>query len=72
MTEDRQEEFLVALADVLEVPSIGLGDDYRETPLWGSLTAFALKVMLQQRFGVTLTLGELAAFPTAGGLMARL
>lgn len=72
MTEDRQQEFLTALADVLEVPSIDLEADYRETPLWGSLTAFALKVMLQQRFNATLTLKELDACATAGELMKRL
>ena len=71
MDEERVQEFLAGLADVLEVPSIGPGDDYRQTPLWGSLTAFALKVMLQQRFGCALTLKELDAQPTAGDLMAR-
>ena len=67
----RADEFYASLADVLETPAIAPGDDYRTTPLWGSLTAFALKVMLQQRFGVTLTLQELDGFPTAAALLAR-
>ncbi|MBR4894041.1 MAG: hypothetical protein IKZ36_02445 [Kiritimatiellae bacterium] len=50
MEKDRL-EFYAVLADVLEVASIAPEDDYRTTPLWGSLTCFALKVTIAQRFG---------------------
>jgi len=63
--------FLAMLADVLEVPAIAPGDDYRTTHLWGSLTAFALKVTVSQRYGRDLTLGEICGFPNAGELMER-
>ncbi len=68
---DRESEFLAALADVLEIPSIASADDFHAAPLWGSLTAFALKVMLSQRFGKTLSLRDIDACATAGDLMAK-
>lgn len=71
MAENREQEFLERLAEVLEVPSIDREADYRETPLWGSLTAFAVKVMVMQRFNRTLTLAEIAGFASAGELMQR-
>ncbi|MCR5414876.1 MAG: hypothetical protein K6F50_09175 [Kiritimatiellae bacterium] len=71
MPETRAKEFLAALADVLEVSSIGPADDYRETPLWGSLTAFALKVMLKQRYRAEVAVRDLCSFRSAGELMER-
>jgi len=68
---DREAEFLAMLADVLEVPSIAPEDDYRRMHLWGSLTAFALKVTVAQRYGRDLKLGEICEFPNAGELMRR-
>jgi hypothetical protein len=47
MSGDREREFLSCLAEILEEDSISPGDDYRETPMWGSLTAFALKLDMQ-------------------------
>ena len=69
--KDRSREFLAQLADVLEVASIAPDADYRETPLWGSLTAFALKVMISQRGGREVARRDLAGFATAGALMER-
>jgi len=66
-----ESEFLAMLADVLEVPAITSEDDYRNTHLWGSLTAFALKVTVAQRYGCDLTLGEICGFSNAGELMER-
>jgi hypothetical protein len=47
---ESQKEFLNRLSGVLEVDSITSSDDYRQTPLWGSLTCFALKVALMQHY----------------------
>ena len=54
MTKDAQ-EFLDRVAGALEVPSVSPDTDFRTGPLWDSLTAFALRVMIQQRFGKTLS-----------------
>lgn len=70
MTE-KEQEFIAQLADVLEVAALAPGDDYRKTHLWGSLTAFALKVTLQQKYGVSLTLKELDGFASVADLMGR-
>ena len=43
------QEFLEQVAEVLEVPEVKPGDAFRAVPLWGSLTGFALAVMLEQR-----------------------
>lgn len=69
--ENDRTEFYSVLADVLEVASIAPGDDYRMTPLWGSLTCFALKVTIAQRFGRDVPLKELDSFGTAGALAER-
>lgn len=45
------EEFLARVAEVLEVPSVQPGDAFRSVPMWGSLTGFALVVMIEQRYG---------------------
>ena len=71
MSAARLDEFLARLAEVLEVPAITAGDDYRETPLWGSLTCFAVKVMLMQQFGVELTLQTIGDCPSAGALAEK-
>ena len=67
----REREFLSCLADILEVDAVSASDDYRETPLWGSLTAFALKLELQRRYGADLSLADLGDFASAGDLMRR-
>ncbi len=63
--------FLQDLAGVLEVASIGAGEDFHAVPLWGSLTAFALKVMLSQRYAAALTLKEIDSCASAGELMDK-
>ena len=35
--------FLEQVAEVLEVPEVKPEDDFRATPMWGSLTGFALE-----------------------------
>ena len=69
--DGRLAEFMSAIADVLETPGIAPGDDYRHTRLWGSLTAFAMKVMISQRFGRDISLKELDGFETAAALAAK-
>lgn len=71
MDDSRDEEFLAALADVLEVPSVATNEDFRDTPLWGSLSCFAIKVMAAQRFGRTLSVKEISESETAGALMEK-
>lgn len=53
------QSFLVRLAEVLEVPSISLEDDFRTVPLWSSLTGFSVLVMLETEYGRLLTAEEL-------------
>ena len=49
-----EQEFLERAAGILEVPSVAPETDFRAGPLWDSLTAFALRVMIHQRFGVSI------------------
>lgn len=68
---ERRADFLAMLADVLETPNLAYGDDIRRTRLWGSLTAFAVKVTVAQRCGRDLALGEIARCATAEELYAK-
>jgi len=68
---DRERDFLSCLAEILEVDSISRDDDYRQTPMWGSLTAFAMKLDIQRRYGADLSLAEIGEFATAGDLLRR-
>ncbi len=61
-------ELCALVADVCEVASLTLEDDYRETPLWGSLTAFALKVALKQRGGIEVSFRDLNNYTSVGDL----
>ncbi|MBR2920614.1 MAG: hypothetical protein IKL02_07185 [Kiritimatiellae bacterium] len=67
--DEKQKEFLSRLAGVLEVDSISPADDYRLTPLWGSLTCFALKVTIMQHYGRDVPLKDLDSFPDVKTLM---
>lgn len=71
MSGDRERDFLSCLAEILEEDSISRDDDYRETPMWGSLTAFAMKLDMQRRYGADISLAELGEFASAGDLMRR-
>ena len=63
------QEFLDRAAGILEVPSVSPDTDFRTGPLWDSLTAFALRVMIQQRFGKTFSAAELEKCKTVADLM---
>ena len=66
---DIAQEFLDRVAGALEVPSVSPDTDFRAGPLWDSLTAFALRVMIQQRFGKQLSAKDLASCKTVADLM---
>ena len=64
------QDFLDRVAGILEVPSVAPETDFRAGPLWDSLTAFALRVMVQQRCGRTLSAGDIAGCRTVADIMA--
>ena len=68
MTMDAQ-EFLDRAAGLLEVPSVTPETDFRAGPLWDSLTAFALRVMIDQRCGRRLSGADIEACRTVADLM---
>ena len=64
------EDFFEQMADVLEVPRVAPGDDFRATPAWSSLAAFSLLVMIEQRYGRRLSAEDVASCRTAADLAA--
>ena len=64
-----EQEFLERAAGILEVPSVAPETDFRAGPLWDSLTAFALRVMIHQRFGRELSAADLEKCRTVADLM---
>ena len=64
------QEFLVRTARILEVESVEPVTDFRAGPLWDSLTAFALRVMVEQKCGRKLSAADLAACRTVADLMS--
>ena len=64
-----EQEFLERVAGILEVPSVAPETDFRAGPLWDSLTAFALRVMIHQRFGRELSAADLEKCRTVADLM---
>ena len=65
------QSFLERLAEVLEVPAIGLADDFRAVPMWGSLVGFSVMVMFDLEYGVELTAEELKAAKTVADLARK-
>ena len=62
------QEFLEKVAEVLEVPAVRPDDAFRAVPMWGSLTGFALVVMIEQRYGRRLTADDFVSLKTVGDL----
>lgn len=62
------QEFLEQVAEVLEVPAVKLEDEFRAVPMWGSLTGFALAVMLEQRYGKRVAAGDFVNLRTVADL----
>lgn len=67
MDSDLQ-RFLDRLAEVLEVPSVSLEDDFRAVPMWSSMTGFAVMVMFDLDYGRGLTADELKGMGTVRDL----
>ena len=65
------QSFLERLAEVLEVPAIGLSDDFRAVPMWGSLVGFSVMVMFDLEYGVGLTAEELKSAKTVADLARK-
>lgn len=65
----KAQEFLERTAGILEVPSVTPDTDFRAGPLWDSLTAFALRVMIDQRCGKRLSGADVEACKTVSDLM---
>lgn len=63
--------FLDRLAEVLEVPSVALDDDFRAVPMWSSLVGFSTMVMIDLEYGREVTAANLKAARTVRDL-ARL
>ena len=66
----RMDDFLRRLAEVLEVPEVRAEDDFRGFDMWDSLTAFAIRVLIEQRYGRKVSAEELKAARTARDLAA--
>ena len=62
------EEFLERVAEVLEVPGISAGDDFRHVPMWSSLLGFGLIVMIEQRYSRRISAADLSAARTVADL----
>lgn len=69
--DSQVQTFLDRVAEVLEVPSVALEDDFRTAPLWSSLSGFALMVMVENEYGCSLTAGELQTLRTVGELARK-
>lgn len=67
MDSDLQ-RFLERLAEVLEVPSVSLEDDFRAVPMWSSMTGFAVMVMFDLDYERGLTADELKTMSTVRDL----
>lgn len=68
---ERLENFLERLAEVLEVPSVALGDDFRTVPMWSSLVGFSVMLMFDLEYGLELTASELKAATTVADLAKK-
>ena len=63
--------FLEHIAEVLEVPSVTLDDEFRAVPMWSSLVGFSTMVMIDLEYGRQVTAADLKAARTIRDL-ARL
>jgi len=65
------QNFLDRLAEVLEVPSVSLDDEFRSVPMWSSLVGFSVMILFESEFGRVLTVAELQAAKTVGDLAKK-
>ena len=61
-------QFLEKIAEVLEVPSVTPEYAFRSAPGWSSLMGFALIVLLEQQYHVTLTVEDFMKLETIADL----
>ena len=60
--------FLEKMADVLEVDSIGIDDEFRAVPEWSSLKGFGLLVTLENDYGAQVKIDEFLKLRTVRDL----
>lgn len=60
--------FLERVAEVLEVDSIGIDDEFRQMPEWCSLKAFGLMVTLENDYGAKVGVDEFLKLRTVRDL----
>ena len=61
-------QFLEKIAEVLEVPSVTPEYAFRSAQGWSSLMGFALIVLLEQQYHVTLTVDDFMKLETVADL----
>ena len=61
-------QFLEKIAEVLEVPSVTPDFAFRSAPGWSSLMGFALIVLLDQQYHVTLSVEDFMKIETIADL----
>ena len=61
-------QFLEKIAEVLEVPSVTPDFVFRSAPGWSSLMGFALIILLEQQYHVTLTVEDFMKIETVADL----
>ena len=61
-------DFLVKVAEVLDVAEVTPQTEFRHTEGWCSLLAFGLIVLLHEDYGVSLDVMDLQAFTTVDDL----
>ena len=66
------EDFLVKLAEILEVDEVKTTDVLNDFENWDSLTVLSVLATLDSVYGINLTAGDLRKMTTAGELVARL
>ena len=63
------DEFLGRVANILEVPGVTPGTEFRTVRGWGSMMGFALFVMLEDEYGAKLTPEGFRELRTVADLM---
>ena len=66
--DSESQKFLERIAEVLEVPSVTLDDDFRAVPMWSSLVGFSTMVMIDLEYGRQVTAADLKAATTVRDL----
>ena len=65
--ETELQKFLERIAEVLEVPSVALDDDFRAVPMWSSLVGFSTMV-IDLEYGRAVTAADLKSAKTVRDL----